>query len=307
MNEEMKQRDTIFGASPDLREIVSLHVAEIQPDPEQPRLTMDEQALEELAHSIREHGLLNPITVRKNLGGEGYIVVAGARRFEAHRRLNQERIEAIILRDADAKKIYEIQLIENLQREDLSPFEEATGFARMIEEFGYTQEQVAERMGKQRTDVSRTLTLNQLPEKIKVEARNAPFRKTLLWEVANQPSEQAQLDLWQRAKRGATVRELREAAATNKTTKKPLSVSQQRRKLEDTVKVGNSFAAEFGKKLRQIEVAYLSANKKEVKDLHGLLAKLEAVANELRGKLEEVDAAPSQTRPQPDAGQVAAE
>ena len=147
MNEEMKQRDTIFGASPDLREIVSLHVAEIQPDPEQPRLTMDEQALEELAQSIREHGLLNPITVRKNLGGEGYIVVAGARRFEAHRRLNQERIEAIILRDADAKKIYEIQLIENLQREDLSPFEEATGFARMIEEFGYTQEQVAERMG----------------------------------------------------------------------------------------------------------------------------------------------------------------
>src|SRR4051794_20529552 len=129
------QRDPLFGTSTDLKEIVELSLNLIHLDPNQPRQVVDEQKLEELALSIREHGLLQPITVRLNPQGEGYIVVAGERRFRAYQLLGRERIEAIITK-ADEQRAYEMALIENLQREDLTPFEEAAGYVRLIEQFG---------------------------------------------------------------------------------------------------------------------------------------------------------------------------
>ncbi len=139
------QRDPLFGTSPDLKEIVELSLSAIELDPNQPRQAVDEKKLEELALSIREHGLLQPITVRRKPGDEGYVVVAGERRFRAHKLLGRERIEAIITK-IDEGRAYEVALIENLQREDLTPLEEAAGYARLMEQFGYTQEDVAEKV-----------------------------------------------------------------------------------------------------------------------------------------------------------------
>jgi ParB family chromosome partitioning protein len=165
---ELPSRDPLFGTSPDLKEIVELPLSRIRLDPTQPRKAVDQEKLEELAQSIQQHGLLQPITVRKDPESDDYIVVAGDRRYRAHQLLGRERVEAII-RKADPANAFEIALIENLQREDLTPFEEAAGYARLMEEFGYTQEQVAEKVGKARTTVTSILSLNRLPERIKAE------------------------------------------------------------------------------------------------------------------------------------------
>src|SRR5215203_508497 len=100
-SDDMAQADTIFGGSPDLKEIVELDLARIGPDPNQPRKDFNQERLGELAASIREHGLLQPISVRRNPTGEGYLIVTGERRYQAHKQLGRERIEAIILRDID--------------------------------------------------------------------------------------------------------------------------------------------------------------------------------------------------------------
>ena len=137
-----------------------LPIGRIEPRAEQPRTKFDEEKLAELTQSIREHGLIQPVAVRP-LGDGYYQIIAGERRWRAAREAGLAEIPANIL-EADEKTTAELALIENLQREDLTPMEEARGYQGLIREYGMTQEQVADRIGKSRPVVANSLRLLRL-------------------------------------------------------------------------------------------------------------------------------------------------
>jgi ParB family chromosome partitioning protein len=139
-------------------------VASITPNPYQPRKTFDQESLEELQASITAYGVLVPIIVRKR--GEKFELVAGERRWRACAALRKETIPAIV-RESDNRDSLEVAIIENLQRENLNPLEEAAGFAHLVDEYGLTQEEVAQRLGKSRPVIANGLRLLQLPDPIK--------------------------------------------------------------------------------------------------------------------------------------------
>lgn len=141
--------------------ITILKLSMIDPKSDQPRKYFDKDALEELASSIKENGLLQPILVREY--GEGrYQIIAGERRFRASKLAEIDEIPAIIL-DRDDRKVAEISLIENIQREDLNPIEEALAFKSLAEEYGLTQEELAEKVGKSRSAIANSTRLLDLP------------------------------------------------------------------------------------------------------------------------------------------------
>lgn len=144
--------------------IVTLKISEIEPNRTQPRKDFDEQALSELAESISQHGLLQPLLVRPLTLG-GYQIVAGERRYRASRMAGLTEVPVIIKELTDTETM-EIALIENLQREDLSPVEEALGYKALIDEHGFSQEEVAKSVGKSRPAVANALRLLKLPNNI---------------------------------------------------------------------------------------------------------------------------------------------
>ncbi len=133
----------------------------ITPNPEQPRTHFDATALEELASSIREHGVLTPLLVRKN--GDSYILIAGERRYRAAGMAGLIEVPVVVHDTADAAITLELALVENLQREDLDPIELARGFQRLQADYGYTQAEIAEKVGKDRSSVANSLRLLKLP------------------------------------------------------------------------------------------------------------------------------------------------
>ena len=141
----------------------TLPLREIEPDPEQPRKRFDDDALNQLADSITENGLLQPIAVRPKKVGTGYIIIAGERRWRAARMAGLDRVPCII-REMDVPTQMEIALVENLQREDLNPIEAAQGIQTLMRQCGYTQEAVAARLCKSRPAVANLLRLLTLPE-----------------------------------------------------------------------------------------------------------------------------------------------
>ena len=140
---------------------VTLPLAQIQPGLDQPRKHFDQDSLAELADSIREHGILQPLTVRRLSSGY-YQIIAGERRWRAAKEAGLTTVPALII-EADDRKVMELALIENLQREDLNPVAEALGYETLIREYGLTQDGVARRMGKSRPAVANALRLLTLP------------------------------------------------------------------------------------------------------------------------------------------------
>ncbi len=149
----------------DNNEIQNLKISQIEPNRSQPRRSFDEEALDELAQSIREHGVLQPILVRPQIYG-GYQIVAGERRYRASRMAGLTEIPAIVRELSDSETM-QIALIENLQRRDLSPLEEAKGYKTLMDDYGFSQEEVARTVGKSRPAVANTLRLLSLPEDVK--------------------------------------------------------------------------------------------------------------------------------------------
>lgn len=143
---------------------VMVSISDIEPNREQPRVMFDEEKLNELAESIREHGVLTPLLVSP-IGKGRYRIIAGERRWRASRIAGIKKLP-IIVKDVSAQEIMEIALIENLQREDLNIIEEAKGYKRLSDEFGMTQEQMAKRVGKSRPVVANALRLLTLPEDV---------------------------------------------------------------------------------------------------------------------------------------------
>lgn len=143
--------------------IKEIPLTDIEPNPDQPRREFDPQALNDLADSLREHGLLQPILVR--LVGDRYYVIAGERRLRAARIAGFSKIECIV-QICNDQEMAERAIVENIQRADLSPIEEGMAYKKLIEEYGLTQEQVAQRVGKGRTTVANLLRVILLPEEI---------------------------------------------------------------------------------------------------------------------------------------------
>jgi len=142
-------------------------IEEIEPSPEQPRRRFADAELDELAASIRVHGVIQPLIVRKRGSGEdGYTLIAGERRWRAAQRAGLDRVP-VVVQKVDSQQAFERALVENLQRSDLNPIEEAEAYQRLADEFGHTQEQIAERVGKDRSSVANTMRLLKLPNNVR--------------------------------------------------------------------------------------------------------------------------------------------
>jgi len=209
MSNAKQKLDFMFGLSPDLPRIVEVDLAKLRPNPDQPRTVFKEEALQELADSIKQHGLIQPIAVVHDGDKEsGFVIVAGERRFRAYQLLGRGTIPAIIT----SGNPDEIALIENIQREDLSPIEEAEALAKMMNRHSYKQEELAKIIGKSRITVTELLGLNTLPDEIKNECRTSDIAsKSVLIEVARLGKAEEQLRFWHEFKQGEkkTVRAVR--------------------------------------------------------------------------------------------------
>lgn len=195
-----KLRPDMFGVDPKMPRIAELSLDAIAPNPDQPRKVFDPEELRGLAASIEGQGLLQPILV-KEAGYGQYLLVAGERRFRAHQLLERATIFAIIISgDED-----EVALIENMQRVDLRPIEEAEGLERLAKKRNYTHEQLANLLGKSRNRVTEMLSLVRLPEQIKAECRTSDLAsKSTLIELARM-EDSRRSEAWEEIKQGRTI------------------------------------------------------------------------------------------------------
>jgi len=155
----------LFVEEPAAQGTSTLRICDIEPNPGQPRRRFDEEALAALAESIRTHGVLQPIAVRKNADGI-YTIIAGERRWRAARLAGLSEIPALVL-EADDRRAAQLALVENLQREDLNPIEEAQGLQTLMEQYGMTQEAAAAAVGRSRPAVANALRLLALPDAVR--------------------------------------------------------------------------------------------------------------------------------------------
>jgi ParB family chromosome partitioning protein len=196
----------------------------IVPNPHQPRVRFDADALRELADSIREHGVLQPVVVTQSssdLGPMTYQLIAGERRLQAARMAGLARMP-VVVREAVGKELLEIALVENLQREDLNPLEEAQAFRGLNEEFGLTQEQIAARVGRSRVAVANMLRLLSLEDDIRASLASGQITEGHARALLGIDDSRTRLDTWRRIVAGAmTVREAEEIARALKSINKP--------------------------------------------------------------------------------------
>lgn len=185
--------------------IERLPVDRIDANPRQPRRHFDYQALEDLTASIKAHGILQPLIVSRGSNGR-YELITGERRWRAAKILNLKTVPAVI-RDVTTQAKLELALIENIQRKDLNPMEEAEAFHALIDEFGLTQDAVAEQVGRNRVTVANALRLLQLPAEIQKSLRDGRISAGHAKVILGAPGPQAQLALWRKIlKEDLTVR-----------------------------------------------------------------------------------------------------
>lgn len=171
--------------------LTQVPVSAITPNPMQPRTALDPDALAELAASIREHGLIQPLIVTQQ-GPERYQLIAGERRWQAARLAGLPAVP-VIVKEATPQQALELALVENIQRADLNPLEEASAFRQLVEEFGLTQEQVADRVGKSRVAVTNTLRLLRLPAEVKQALADGTLHEGHARALLALPTPEAQL------------------------------------------------------------------------------------------------------------------
>lgn len=170
--------------------VAQVPVSAITPNPLQPRTSLDSEALEELAASIHEHGLIQPLIVTQQ-GPEHYQLIAGERRWQAARMAGLAAVP-VIIKEATPQQALELALVENIQRADLNPLEEASAFRQLVDEFGLTQEQVAERVGKSRVAVTNTMRLLRLPAEVKQALADGTIREGHARALLALPTSEAQ-------------------------------------------------------------------------------------------------------------------
>ena len=211
--------DTTHIATAGSSSINEIALDKIYPNPAQPRRTFDEEALEELAQSIKEHGVISPITLRKDASNR-YMIIAGERRFRASKMAGLATIPAYI-RTAKDEQVMEWALIENIQREDLDAIEIALAYQRLMDEYNLTQERMSERVGKKRATVANYLRLLKLPAEIQLGLKEKKIDMGHARAILGSPSPEQQLSLYKRiVQNGLSVRKVEELVSDTKTTTK---------------------------------------------------------------------------------------
>lgn len=258
---------------------VTLPISQVEPGLNQPRKRFDPESLEDLAQSIRQHGIIQPLTVRRLSSGY-YQIIAGERRWRAAKQAGLVEVPAIII-EADDRKVMELGLIENLQREDLNPAEEARGYQILMEEYGLTQEQVAERMGKSRPAVTNTLRLLSLAEEVLTMLEEGVLSAGHARALLPLPTPKLQLEAAKKVvSEGLSVRQ------TESLVKALQKEKKEKPKLTDEIalylgEAEKNLSGHLGRKVKinhkgkkgRIELEYYN-----VQDLEALLAALDAMA-----------------------------
>jgi len=204
----------------------------ISPNPEQPRTHFEPEKLRELAESIREHGIIQPLVVSRDPEG-GYRLIAGERRLQAARLAGIQTVP-VVIREAADSQLLELALIENIQRADLNPIEEAMAYRRLTEEYGHTQEEAARRVGKSRVAVANALRLLQLDSDVRRSLVAGEITEGHARALLGLPDGKARLDAWREVvKRGLSVRETealvrRSLASTPATSSRPGATTARR-------------------------------------------------------------------------------
>lgn len=224
--------------------VVTLRITEIEPNRNQPRTDFDETALAELAESIKTHGLIQPIIVRPVSTG-AYQIVAGERRWRACRMAGLTEVP-VIIKELDDRKYFEIALIENLQREDLNPVEEASGYRSLIDNYGLTQEQVAESVGKSRSAVTNMLRLLSLNKSALDALKDNEITAGHARAILSAKTDDIAAKMLEAAKAGASVRDLENMAKAAEKSQKPKKQTQKNTFYSE---VEISLKAELGRKV----------------------------------------------------------
>ena len=247
-----KGLDALFGPTPEeekMKEndvLKNLKITEVEPNREQPRKNFKQEALEELAESIKEYGLIQPIIVTKKDGY--YAIIAGERRWRASKLAGLEEIPAII-REDDERKNNEIALIENIQREDLNPFEKALGIKNLMQSYGLTQEEVSKKLGKSRSAIANTVRVLNLEPRVLEFAKQGKLTeghcKALL---AITDPEKQYITAVNLIEKGTSVRELENT--NKKINKKTVSKEDLRKMNVLYTDIENTFQGFFGTKVK---------------------------------------------------------
>ena len=206
--------DAIFGSEPvdvklkPMSQMTEIEIADIIPNPTQPRKQFDEEALDELADSIRQLGVIQPVTVKKTVDGK-YILISGERRWRAARRADLKTLPAYI-REVDDENLHAMALVENIQRQDLNAIEIALGMQRLIDECHLTQDALSEKVGKKRSSVSNYLRLLKLPDEVQLALKEGLISMGHAKAIAGAPEEQQLRVLKRCIKKGLSVRQVEE-------------------------------------------------------------------------------------------------
>lgn len=261
---------------------VKLPISQVEPGLNQPRKHFDDAAMEELTESVRQHGVLQPLTVRR-LNTGYYQIIAGERRWRAARAAGLTEVPALVI-EADDRKVMEIGLIENLQREDLNPMEEAAGYRTLIQEYGLTQEEAAKRVSKSRPALANAMRLLQLPQEVQwlVEQGNlsAGHGRALLG--LSTPEEQIsfakeimdkQYSVRETEEQIRRIQREAEEPAPEKQKTSPLRMYYKEAERQLTTRLSRKVTISPGKKKGKIALEYYDQD-----DLNALMKALEALA-----------------------------
>lgn len=252
--------------------LLELDISQIKPNPDQPRSTFDQTALEELAASIKEHGILQPLVVRK--AGGGYQIIVGERRWRAAQLAGLHKVPAL-LQESDDVNALEIALIENIQRQDLNPLEEANAYQMLVDRFELTQEQVAERVGKDRSTVSNMIRLLRLHDDVKKFLAQGKLEMGHARALVSLPDVIAQRELANEiVKNNLTVREVENRVKGGSKIKKSRKKTKQDPFVKDAAhqlseKLQSRVDIKPGARGGKIEIRY--ASDKELNRLYELL------------------------------------
>ena len=268
---------------------LSLPISQVEPGVKQPRKRFDEDSLHDLADSIRIHGVIQPLTVRRLSSGY-YQIIAGERRWRAAKLAGLREIPAVII-EADDRKVMELGLIENLQREDLNPIEEANGYHVLIDEYGMTQEEVAKRVGKSRPAVANALRLLALPDAVHQLLEEGKLSAGHARAILSVPSGELQKKLAQKViAEDLSVRQTealaKRLAAGEKEPPSPspgpdLSIYLRAAEKDLAARFGRQVHIVNGKKKGKVELGYYNPE-----DLNALLELLEQLPSDGKGGAE---------------------
>jgi len=208
--------DAIFGSDANpidaklkpMSHMAEIAIADIVPNPTQPRTRFDEEALDELADSIRQLGVIQPVTVRKSAGGK-YVIISGERRWRAAQRADLRTLPAYI-REVDDENLHAMALVENIQRQDLNAIEIALGMQRLIDECHLTQDALSEKVGKKRSSVSNYLRLLKLPDEVQLALKEGLISMGHAKAIAGAPAEEQVRMLKKCVKKALSVRQAEE-------------------------------------------------------------------------------------------------